>query len=379
MFAIHPAPYQDPTFSEVARRGNLELQVNYFFESNGSQPYLREGVNFQYDSRILSNCRNRYPAEHDFNAVGQLIRAYEPSVVFISSYVHGTSRRALAHCVTRRIPVIFVADSERKSQQPLWKRTAKRGVIRLLSATLAAVWVPGAAGRDYWTYHGMPSDRVFEGCYCLDGPRLARATATCQLERQSIRDRVGLTPDAFVFLFVGRLIDQRGLQFLLRAFAQVRAENTNVELLILGNGPWRERIDKYLQEQRLSGVKVLNAVGFTQLPQLYAAVDAYVQPSTKEPYSLSTAQAAASALPIVCTDCVGAAYDYVCPGQSGLIVVPGSVEHLVEAMSRLSNDPINAREMGRRGQQLSLGRTTDWAAKQFENATFSVLGGMHDI
>jgi Methyltransferase domain len=147
VFAIHPAPYQDSTFCEVARRDNVDIYVNYLFERNCDQRYLEEGVVFQYTAQVLSEGHQLQDrSKHDLKTVDRLICQHKPDVVFVAGYVHGTTRRALLHCMIRRIPVVMVADSERNSEQRYWKTLGKRAAIPMLAATLSAVWVPGRAG-----------------------------------------------------------------------------------------------------------------------------------------------------------------------------------------------------------------------------------------
>src|ERR1035437_6160134 len=95
VFAVHPAPYMDSTFSEVARRGNAEIHVKYLFETNCEQQYLQQGIALQYDAQILRGGR-QVPdrSSHDLTTVGHLIDQYKPDVVFVAGYVHGTDRKS---------------------------------------------------------------------------------------------------------------------------------------------------------------------------------------------------------------------------------------------------------------------------------------------
>src|ERR1039457_4626091 len=109
---IHPAPYQDLTFAEVARRGNIQLLVRYLFEANDNQPYLSTGCSFHYDSEVIHEPKSRYPGSHDFGQIGELIAREGVDVVIICAYVHGTTRRAWLHCKRRGTPIVLAIDSE---------------------------------------------------------------------------------------------------------------------------------------------------------------------------------------------------------------------------------------------------------------------------
>ncbi len=139
--------------------------------------------------------------------------------------------------------------------------------------------------------------------------------------------------DTFLFLFVGRLIHQKGVDILLNAFARV----ADAHLLIAGDG-----VERAALEERSHALGIDSRVTFLgardDIPALMKTVDCFVLPSRWEGVGIVLFEAMASGLPIIVSD-FGAAREVVNDGVSGLIVPIGDVDSLVRAMNRMNTDP----------------------------------------
>lgn len=128
------------------------------------------------------------------------------------------------------------------------------------------------------------------------------------------------------FLFVGRLIERKGLDVLLRAFAR----HDRGELWIAGDGPLLEAVSQSAaQDPR---IRLFGHVGGKDLDDLYASVDALVVPSFYEAWGLVVHEGLAHGLPVIASDQVGAGDDLIDPGVNGYVVPAGSVQATAEAM-----------------------------------------------
>ena len=149
-------------------------------------------------------------------------------------------------------------------------------------------------------------------------------------------------------VFVGRLDPVKGVPLLLDAFAEVKARHPQARLTIAGDGHIRERLEA---RARSLGLQV-NFPGYLdegQVADLLATADMLVLPSFAEGLPVVLMEALAAQIPVIATQ-VGGVPELVQHGVSGLIVPPGDVVGLAEAIDRLLSDPALRARMGEVGR-----------------------------
>ena len=373
VISIHPAPYRDPTFALVHQRGVVNLQVLTMFEHDAGHPYWNLGEP-PYPNIFLGRgyCIRENICWHP--RILSLLRKNKFDAIVVPGYNHITSQLAILCCIASRTPLIFNSDGVLFTPNSTVRRPSRDRLVRLVLKYSAAVWVPGKASRDYMRYYDVPSERIFEGSYCLDTERLTVLVVEARKTRLDTRARLGLNANSFLILFAGRMVPERGLRFLAEAFSRVSRSRKSISLLLIGKGTERHWLEEFFGERNLSNVQFRDPIPIEQITQYYTAADAYVLPSVNETYSLALAHAAVSSLPMITTDRVGAAADYVLDGETGYIVPAGDARALANAIAQLSSNVSLARRMGERAYQVSLRRTTQWAAEQLEAAVYTATG-----
>ena len=118
---------------------------------------------------------------------------------------------------------------------------------------------------------------------------------------ETFRGRYGIAQDRFVLLFVGRVAHEKNIGFLLRVADRVSKHVPEVLLLIAGDGPARERLNKRWRNLVLSGNVMF--VGYldrdTELNSCYASADIFVFASKTETQGLVLLEAMAQGVPVV--------------------------------------------------------------------------------
>jgi colanic acid/amylovoran biosynthesis glycosyltransferase len=148
-------------------------------------------------------------------------------------------------------------------------------------------------------------------------------------------------------LFVGRLLHGKGLSLLFEAIVELRRRQLEVSTSIVGDGPARRELQTVTRRLRLSEhVRFLGAVGQDDIRRLYAGADIFCLPSFAEGIPVVAMEAMAMELPVVTTRVMGIP-ELVTDGTEGLLVPPGRVDPLTEALERLVRAPEERREMGR--------------------------------
>lgn len=168
-----------------------------------------------------------------------------------------------------------------------------------------------------------------------------------------------------VVLFTGRLTPQKGVDYLIRAARTIQGE-----VLILGDGPERERLEKLIKDLKLKNCRILGymkpgeQVGFKAF---YSRADVYVAPSSwKEPLGLVILEAMAAKTPVVSTR-AGGITSLIRDGFNGYLVHVRNSEEIADRVNRLLSDDDLAKKMADRSYDLVVKKYTwDKIAEQFE-------------
>lgn len=179
----------------------------------------------------------------------------------------------------------------------------------------------------------------------VDAVGLDRTTGHAVEERARVRARMGGLEDAFVWLFVGRLENQKGVDILLEGFARARKASPRVAWLwIVGDGSLRGAL-----EQRARELDVLDRVRFegavADAAPFYWGADGFAIASRWEGLPLALLEAQAAGLPVVAAAAGGVA-EAIREGTTGLLVPREDPAALQAAITRVESEPELARRMG---------------------------------
>lgn len=168
----------------------------------------------------------------------------------------------------------------------------------------------------------------------------------------TLRTRHGLTTEDFVVGKVARLFELKGHNDLLDAASELVKRCPRMKFLLVGGGPWRERLEAKTHSLGLEKHFVFTGlVPPAEVPALVGIMDALVHLSAREGIARALPQALAAAKPIVAYDCDGAGE--VCfENQTGFLVQPGDQKRLINCLVALADNAALRERLGRRGQQM---------------------------
>ncbi|MDA8533876.1 glycosyltransferase, partial [Burkholderiaceae bacterium] len=162
--------------------------------------------------------------------------------------------------------------------------------------------------------------------------------------RVALRAENGVAEAVPIFLFVGRLVRDKGVFDLVKAFATLNARHTQWELWMVG--PDEEDLQATLQiEGERLGARI-RWFGLTPMPERYmAAANVLVLPSYREGFGSVVIEAAACGIPTIAYRIDGVV-DAIVESRTGCFVTKGNVEELAQAMERLGSDPGTLSDLG---------------------------------
>ncbi|HEX2485882.1 MAG TPA: glycosyltransferase family 4 protein [Myxococcota bacterium] len=209
------------------------------------------------------------------------------------------------------------------------------------------------SSRDDLVRRGIPADRI-RVSHC--GIRRPKVEAPPMSQREPL------------VVYVGRLEAYKRIDLLVRAMARVRERVPAAELVVVGRGSERSRLEALARELGLgAAVRFPGFVTDDERDAWLARARASACASDKEGWGLTVIEANAVGTPVVATDAPGLR-DSVRHGETGFLVAPGDVRGFADRITELLTDGARAARLSERA--LEWARTFDWdlAARDMADA-----------
>ncbi|WP_042700635.1 glycosyltransferase family 4 protein [Azospirillum sp. B506] len=351
-----PTPYRNPFYAELAKLCRLHVIFDRWREPNRLWAMPPESFAFSYE--VLRGATIKYHRVRDNMGVRDerwvhispgllpaLVKA-RPDIV-VSTEFGARSMTAALYCKARGIPFVLWWEGTRHTESAIGPT---RSVVRhLLTRFPTRFWSNGAASTELLVDYGADPLTVDEGMTAVDTDFFAERTAAELPDRDGHRSALGV--EGTGFLFVGQLVDRKGVMPFARALAEAQCRDPRPATVLLAGGG--DRIADL--RTALSGVPGLKTVmaGFvdqSDLPRHFAAADIFVLPTLEDNWSLATLEAAVAGLPQLFSVYNGASPDLVALGAAGSIVDPMKQDAMVDFLMRCKDrlPPRNSTEVIRR-------------------------------
>jgi glycosyltransferase involved in cell wall biosynthesis len=185
------------------------------------------------------------------------------------------------------------------------------------------------------------------------------ARFTVPLDISVLRRELGIREGDIVVGSVGRLMEQKGMAYLLKAFARLIRRGDPMKLVIVGDGELRHDLERLAQDLQLGDRVVFTGIR-KDIPDLMRLFDVFALPSLWEGQPLTVVEAMAAGKPVVATD-VGGNAEILKHGEFGVLVPPRDDNALAGAIGALLSDPARAGELGR--------KAASYAARELTSAS----------
>ena len=162
----------------------------------------------------------------------------------------------------------------------------------------------------------------------------------------------------FTIGFVGTLKPWHDLPTLLEAFSQLHRKDPNTRLLIVGDGPEREKLEKYVVSRNIvDAVEFAGAVNPSEIPGFLESMDVAAAPySNLDNFYFSPLKVfeyMAAGLPVVAAK-VGQLIELIQDGGNGILVPPDDPDAMVDVFNRLLLDPDLRKQLGEKARDTML-------------------------
>ena len=193
---------------------------------------------------------------------------------------------------------------------------------------------------------------IWNGSAC--GVNIAKYDLTKKAAwRLEVRAELGISDDARVFGYCGRITRDKGLNELFAAFKRIvedKSRKTDTYLMIIGRDDHAETINPELFAWAKSSPYVKFTGYTTNVPKYYSALDVFSSLSYREGFGLVVIEAAAMGVPGIVSDALGQR-DTIEDQETGLLVRTKNVDDVVKAMKTCIEQPEKVREMGAKARK----------------------------
>jgi len=319
-------PYTIGVMRELVRSFGYQVDCIYWDERKRT-PFLpvdEAGITFHKRS--------------DFDAVtlSHFIESRMPSVIYVVGRMDPLYLAA-ARRFRKQYRIVTGSDNQ-------WNGSRKQWLSVLLSRWIYHryfdyFWVPGNRQHKFARMMGYPEDRIIPNLLSGDA---AVFNGVFAANRQA---KAIALPHTIVF--TGRFAAEKGLDLLVKAFNEVRAElSSDWKLLLAGSGHMDLRSDAHT-----------TVMGFMSMHELAAASKGwgvFCLPSLYEPWGVVIHEFTMAGLPIICSDRVGAADNLVIDNETGYIFRSGDLHDLKRVIRQVMlRDDSELLAMGDRGHELA--------------------------
>jgi glycosyltransferase involved in cell wall biosynthesis len=366
-FITHFCPhYRVKTFEVLAQAYNVE----YFFYSPGNEWYGQgihgvRGGNFRYTYLPGFQLTQRTRV-----APSLLTHLWRKDYAVFVKCINGRFALTATYLIARlrRIPFVLWTGIWTTLQTPSHRLAFP--VTRWLYRHADAIVVYGEHVKSYLVEQGVQKEKIFVAAHAVDNSLYSRAVSP--EEKAKHKAKLSLEGRKVV-LYLGRLEEIKGLDYLIRAFARLNVDDT--VLVVAGDGSLYRRLTALAQEQGIQAkTRFVGYVSPEDAQLYYAVADVFALPSVtmptgKETWGLVVNEAMNQGLPVIASDAVGAAAGgLVQSGVNGFVVPERDSAALAQAIERILTDAKLREEMSQNARRIIAGWDNKQMVQGFQQA-----------
>ena len=320
-------PYRRPFFERISEDYDVELLI---FDDDD----VREGgLNIRHVDH-MSIYRQISSGKYDL--------VVNPDIVFHEALV------ALVASKRTDTKIVQWTEVWNMPDRSLYERLKTATLFRIADQWIDSYIVPGMRSKEYLLRHTAVNATQIQ--------RVSNASHLDKTKHSSgiSRSDLGISSNDHVVLYIGQIIERKGIDTLLHAAQILENHHDNLTILICGSGD-----DEYLKKLKmlkdrlnLESVQFYGWVDQSELYDFYALSDVYTILSRRDPFPLSVVEAMSTGTPTVVSTGVGEAYDLVRDGETGYVVRAERPDDVASAITEILADENHRNELGKNAEEL---------------------------
>ncbi len=255
----------------------------------------------------------------------------------LHTHTHKPNTTARIAGILAGVPIIIAQEHNLDT----WKGILQRFIDVFFAGFTDRIVVVSKAVGEFYHSIGIPREKIY---LLYNGIEYEK-----YILREEVKEKAGKKKGELWVGYVGRLHPQKGVEFLIKGFKKVSLSFPQAQLLIIGEGPLKDKLLHIVEEEGIQGrVKFMGRR--EDLSSLLPLLDILVLPSLREGFPNVILEAMASSLPVIASD-TGGVREVVEEGITGYLVPPKDVSALAARIKLLLQDQALREEMGRRGRE----------------------------
>ncbi|KYJ85565.1 glycosyltransferase family 4 protein [Sulfurovum riftiae] len=269
----------------------------------------------------------------------------------------------------QKVPIVLSYERTFHTERnaPTWRELYRKMVIKFF---IDAAVVNGKLSKEYTSYLGLEKEKIITGGMAADSGFFRVRSE--QLNKRICRNEWRIDNDMLVFLYVGRLIELKGIIELLQGWKDF---NKKALLVCAGEGEQKEEINDFLNKHCINNVRLLGTVPYEKLPSLYKASDVFIIPTLEDNWSLVVPEAMACGLPVACSKYNGCWPELVHDDVNGKVFDPLDHDDTLNTLEYFYEQKDNLETMGKASLEIESEYTPKNAAKAIFQACEIALKG----
>ena len=373
-----PTPYRVPLFNLLSKNNaGIEFDIFFFSKIEDNRLWCLPIEEFKFDYKFLRGISFKFHKKggdlftlHINFSIFRALAKKRYDVIICAGYNSVTAVFSLLYAKFLGKPFIHWSEQTLPAEPP------KEFIGRLMRSLLKTIFfkfsdayiAQGTCTKEFLISNGVSEHQIFISPYATNNSYFLKKAEKYVINKDMLKKELSITTEK-VIIYVGQLVERKGVFDLLKAYNNLYAEEKKAtSLLLIGAGMLEKSLKHYCNENNLGNVIFLGYKQQEELVKYFAISDVFVLPSWHDTWGIVVNEAMACGLPVIITESVGASGDIVQNGINGYIVKSSSPTELYSTMRKLLKDEELCKQMGRKSIEIILSWNIDRAVDGFCDA-----------
>ncbi|RLA07953.1 MAG: hypothetical protein DRQ51_04250 [Gammaproteobacteria bacterium] len=367
-FAPHPVQYHYGIYKELSKLGNLDFNVIYEDDIGLKPTYVEEfkkeikwdidlldGYPYEFMKNYSSKPHGGFFARVNFGIFKKIL-IEKPDVILFKTYTNITDFFIMFLAKLTRTKIIFRGEATLRGTEnnPTFKQKLKYIFLKNWLKMCDVVMYSCSGNKDYWKFYGVEESKMLPIPCAVDNIFFRNKRKQYISKEDNIKKELGIDKDDFVIIYVSRMNSNKNLETLVESINNI--EHKNINLLFVGDGPEKEKIESLCEEYSIKST----FVGFkniSEISKFYSISDLFLLLSKDFENSPKVLNEAMNfELPVIITNLAGTVKDLVEEDKNGYSVNPLDINEISKKIDYLNKNRNIAKQMG----QKSLDIVNEW-------------------